>query len=363
MKWYNKILFVFTIITATALLLSYTARYISPERAWFIAYFGLAYYPLVIVNLLFCVYWLFVKKKIFFVLLIVLLIGFRSHTDHFAFHLKKKEPASAETIKLFSWNAKGLDAYNPDEPLANRAAMIQTIIDAKADIICLQEFNTYQNEATQKKNLDELLEGTGLKHTYFFKAYENRKKTRSFGMLILSKYPIINSGVVPYRNVSKLNATIFADIKIDTTIVRIFSAHLQSTQLTHKDLEFIDGGDEETTDFDTERVMGKLNSAFGMRAAQADSVRNAMDASPYPVIICGDFNDTPVSYVYHTLADNLQDAFLETGYGAGNTFIPMPFLRIDYMLYDEDAFEIYEHKRLKVKTSDHYPCVSVFSIK
>ncbi|MFN0275169.1 MAG: endonuclease/exonuclease/phosphatase family protein [Chitinophagales bacterium] len=363
MKWYHKIILFFTILAAVAILLSYTARFMNPANAWFIAYFGLAYYPIVLVNLFFLVYWLFVKRKVFVVLLIVLLAGFRSHTDHFAFHFKGKNQDAANTIKILSWNVKGLDAYNPDEPFANRERVIQTIIDEKADIICLQEFNTYQNEATQAKNLDELLEGTGLKHYYYFKAYENRKKTRSFGVIILSKFPILNSGVVPYISLSKLNATIYTDLQIDSTVVRLFSAHLQSTQLTHNDLEFIDGGDNTVTDFDKDRVMRKLNTAFSMRSVQVDSVREAMEQSPYPVIICGDFNDTPVSYVYRTLAEDMQDAFLKTGLGAGNTYVPMPFLRIDYMLFDEDVFDIYEHRKIKVKTSDHYPCTSTFSLR
>ncbi|MBC8047066.1 MAG: endonuclease/exonuclease/phosphatase family protein [Fimbriimonadaceae bacterium] len=363
MKWYNKIILFFTILAAIALLLSYAARYINPAKFWFMAYFGLGYFPIMIVNLFFLLYWFFAKRKIFFIILILFLIGFRSHTDYFAFNMRNKTTEGANTIKLFSWNVKGLDAYNPETPYKNRDPMIKTIIDAKADIVCLQEFNTYQNESDQKKNLDVLLKGTGLKHYYYFKAYENRKKTRSFGVIILSKFPIKDSGVVPYKNVSKLNATIYADIDIDGKLIRLFTAHLQSTQLTHHDLEFIDpieGSGE--TNFNTDRVVNKLNSAFRMRAAQADSVNNAIKNSPNPVIICGDFNDTPVSYTYHTVADDLQDAFLETGLGMGNTFIMMPFLRIDYMLFDEDNFEILSHKRIKTKTSDHYPTISEFEI-
>jgi endonuclease/exonuclease/phosphatase family metal-dependent hydrolase len=361
MKWHNTLIFIFTVLTAASLLLSYAAQYISPQKAWWLAYFGLAYLPVVLFNFLLLVYWLFVNRKVFFVLLLFLLAGFGAHKNAFAF---SPGPEKQENnITLLTWNVKGLDAFHPDTPFENRNAMLDVIAGVHADIICLQEFNTYQNESPERKNLDELKQRTGLQHVYYYKAYENKKKTRSFGLLILSRFPIQNTGVVNYETVSKLNASIFADITIDSVVVRLFTVHLQSTQLTHHDLEFIDPIEGSgNTNFDTEKVMHKLSSAFRLRAVQADSVRSTMDQSPYPAIICGDFNDTPVSYTYHTISKNMQDAFLQSGTGIGNTFVTLPFLRIDYMLFDTEAFTIDEFMRVNTKTSDHYPCVTKFRV-
>ncbi|MBC8174025.1 MAG: endonuclease/exonuclease/phosphatase family protein [Chitinophagales bacterium] len=362
MKWGHKIILFFTILAAIALVFSYAAMYTKPTALWWISFFGLAYFPIIIVNLIFLFYWLFVKRKVFVILLIIVLMGWKAHASYFAFAPGKKEDEE-NAMTILTWNVKGLDAYNPDAPYQNRDLMIQTISDAKPDIICLQEFNTYQNESKEKSNLEALLKATGLQHYYYFKAYENKKKTRSFGLIIFSRYPIQKTGVVEYNNVSKLNTTIYADVDINGKTIRVFTSHLQSTQLTHRDLEFVQQTQEsDSTQFDAERVAKKLNTAFQMRVQQCDSVANALEQSPYPVVLCGDFNDTPVSYTYQTVSENLQDAFLQSGLGIGGTFVALPFLRIDYMLFDEDVFTISGYKRIKTKTSDHYPVVTMFQM-
>lgn len=372
MKWYNKIILFFTVIAAIGLMLSYLAMYMSPAKFWYIAYFGLGYLPVVIVNFIFLLYWLFAKRRVFYILLVLFLVGLNAHRHSFAFNFQGDEDKIAEDtsspsvspVKILSWNVKGFDVYDPKEPYKNRDAIIETIAEAKADIVCLQEFNTYQNDSPEKSNLNEIMKATGLTHYYYYKAYENRKKTRSFGVIILSRFEIKDSGLVPYANTSELNSTIYADMDINGKIIRVFAAHLQSTQLTHRDLEFIEPSqDNDNTSFDKDRVMNKLNSAFSMRSAQADSVHEAVLASPYPVVLCGDFNDTPVSFVYQTIAEDMDDAFLQKGFGIGATFVAFPVLRIDYFLFSEDDFDILHYRKIKTRTSDHFPSVTTFSVK
>ena len=85
--------------------------------------------------------------------------------------------------------------------------------------------------------------------------------------------------------------------------------------------------------------------------------------SPYPVILCGDFNDTPVSYTYHKLSRKLNDAFIGSGIGMGTTFRGnFPYVRIDYMLYSND-FKAYRYQTGKINWSDHYPVMARFKLK
>lgn len=362
MNWFQKIILFLTGLSTLALLISYSSMLLSPKIFWWVSFFGLAYLPVLCVFLLFTLYWFFAKKKVFYFLLIILLIGYKAHANTFALHVNNSNKEEQTSYKILTWNVKGLDAYNPKVPLQNRDAIIQEIAEAKADIICLQEFNTYQNESKEKSNLQTLLQETGLPYYHYYRAYENKKETRSFGVIIFSKFPIKHTGVVSYQNTSKLNSTIYADLEIENSIVRVYSAHLQSTQLTHKDLAFVDQVDNSETDFDSERVIGKLNNAFQMRALQADSVANSIAVCKYPLIVCGDFNDTPVSYTYRKISSGLQDAFLKRGRGIGSTFIDLPFLRIDYSLFSEDYFEIQKYEKIKTKLSDHYPSLTTFSI-
>jgi endonuclease/exonuclease/phosphatase family metal-dependent hydrolase len=123
---------------------------------------------------------------------------------------------------------------------------------------------------------------------------------------------------------------------------------------------------EEMTDDDKETVNEvkslsvSLKKGFVKRSLQAQIVKDHINSSKYPVIVAGDFNDTPVSYSYRKIRRGLNDSFVTSGYGAGFTYKGnYPPNRIDYILYDNSLvsshFDI-----LKVKYSDHYPIIAWF---
>lgn len=365
MKWWHKIILFFTILIAVALGGAYLAMYISPEDFWPLAFLGLGYFPILIVYLFFCLIWFFMRKKVFAVLAIFFIVGLKSHLSYFSFGLttNNKVEEGQQTYKILQYNVKGFDAYNKEGKYFNRDKILANIQKANADIVCLQEFNTYQNHPKEKSNLDLVLKATGLEHYFYYRAIQNTKGTRSFGLVILSKFPIVDTGHLEYLSLSKLNTTVFADLLIDSDTVRVFCSHLQSTQLSHYDFEMIEASNEAETDFDAERVTNKLKTSFALRAQEADTLAKAFANSPHPLISCGDFNDTPVSYTYRKLSANLDDAFLKEGIGIGATYAPFPFIRIDYQLFDEDQFDIISQYRIKEGSSDHYPCVTVFGMK
>ena len=86
--------------------------------------------------------------------------------------------------------------------------------------------------------------------------------------------------------------------------------------------------------------------------------RKEIKASPYPAVVCGDFDDIPNSYAYFTVKGDLQDAFLKRGSGFGATFRRIsPTLRIDYIMADR-RFSVKQYTRIKVPYSDHYPIIA-----
>ena len=106
-----------------------------------------------------------------------------------------------------------------------------------------------------------------------------------------------------------------------------------------------------------------LKKGFVKRALQSQVVKDNINKSPYPVIVLGDFNDTPVSYSYRKIRKGLNDSFLNSGYGAGFTYRGnYPRNRIDYILYDDNLINSY-FEIIKVKYSDHYPIVAYFKKK
>jgi endonuclease/exonuclease/phosphatase family metal-dependent hydrolase len=121
--------------------------------------------------------------------------------------------------------------------------------------------------------------------------------------------------------------------------------------------ELTDSGESETLG-EIKSISASLRKGFITRSIQAKLVKKNIDSSPYPVLVTGDFNDTPVSYSYRRIRRGLNDSFVTSGYGAGFTYKGnYPANRIDYILYDNEL-ESRSFNILKVKYSDHYPVVA-----
>lgn len=103
-----------------------------------------------------------------------------------------------------------------------------------------------------------------------------------------------------------------------------------------------------------QRIISRLNNAYIKRSKQVEIILSKIEQSPYPVLVCGDFNDTPVSYTYRKMTKELWDAFVESGNGTGSTYIGMfPFLRIDYILHSKEL-NAYQFETHSEELSDHH---------
>jgi endonuclease/exonuclease/phosphatase family metal-dependent hydrolase len=153
---------------------------------------------------------------------------------------------------------------------------------------------------------------------------------------------------------------------MDKDTFRVYNCHLQSIQLNHEHYQFMDSLKFRYDNQQIEEIKDisfRLRDAFIKRAAQADIIAAHLSSCPHPVIICGDFNDTPVSYTYRTIKDGLQDAFSGSGWGLGRTYNgKFPSFRIDYILHSE-SIEALFFSREKVKLSDHFPIISYLKLK
>jgi endonuclease/exonuclease/phosphatase family metal-dependent hydrolase len=128
---------------------------------------------------------------------------------------------------------------------------------------------------------------------------------------------------------------------------------LASNWFKNSDYSFLQNPKKETLKKGIKGIVERMKSSYKNRAEEARAIKEHMQSSPYPIILCGDFNDTPLSYAYNTISENLKDAFKESGKGIGQSFVKIPALRIDYILHNE-SFSSYNYKRHKQKLSDHY---------
>jgi endonuclease/exonuclease/phosphatase family metal-dependent hydrolase len=187
------------------------------------------------------------------------------------------------------------------------------------------------------------------------------------GVAIFSKYPIVDSLIMHYAHpfgVRTTESLIGADIDVNGSRIRIFTTHLQSVQFRHKefhDIQIIKKVDDSILQA-SKSIVIKLKNAYRQRGDQAEAVRAQLDKSPYPAVICGDFNDVPNSYTYFTIRGGWQDAFIKKGFGIGRTYVNIsPTLRIDYILADP-RLEVLQCQKFAPPYSDHHPVVADLKI-
>ena len=254
------------------------------------------------------------------------------------------------TLKVITYNTQSMMIGHK---LADKKSMLQYISSQNADIICLQEVLVYKNpERLTLATLRDAMKQ--YPYTYYdFKHYNSK---RQFGNVVFSRYPLINKNTIHYESQSNISCQCDVAVKNDT--FRLIVNHLESYRLEKQDLHLdtlsVDGIKNST-------LVNKLKSAGKLRHKQANEVRRSIRKSPYPVIVVGDFNAIPLSYVYWKIKLGLHDCFLESSWGQlGNTYKKGPFgIRIDYILCSRNLTPI-KCEVDRVKYSDHFPvCATI----
>jgi len=239
-----------------------------------------------------------------------------------------------------------------------QSKMLELIREQDADVLCLQEFWDQAHKDERNSNI-RILKTMGFLYSYYVKSYLDNKAVQS-GVIILSKYPITDTAQTSYGLEDYAARLIHADILFRKKKIRIFTTHLQSVRFDFEEYKAIRKIKKtESPGFgDSKTIIRKLKDAYFLRGSEADLVRRKIKESPYPVIICGDFNDVPNSYTYFTIKKDMNDAFIKKGSGLGRTFqFLSPTLRIDYILTHKQ-FAVQQCKRIKIPYSDHYPVVA-----
>jgi endonuclease/exonuclease/phosphatase family metal-dependent hydrolase len=331
-------------LAVAVLLISYVSVFIPPDKFWAPAFFGMAFPFFVTANILFIVLWGIFKPKFIFFSLVAVLAGWGFVNRYVQISGKN---SVKEGIKVVSYNVQNFAGKKEAEQKASANKILDFLDEKNADIICLQEIKL------RKRNIFNIADVVN--HLSTIKHYHYASNGATFGLATFTSYPIIKMGEIRYQK--SPNMAIITDVLIGADTVRIFNVHLQSYQIDPRKYDIIDspGIDEKKDIKEIREIGGKLKRAFQTRAGQVREIRLMIDKTPYPAIICGDFNDTPVSYTYQKLRGDFKDAFVKSGKGFGQTYIgKLPSYRIDNIFYSNE-FESYAFKADDFRASDHLP--------
>jgi endonuclease/exonuclease/phosphatase family metal-dependent hydrolase len=360
-KLAGKIILIINIIAALLLLLSYSAPFINPSLIAFPAFLGLAYPFILLINILFLIYWIVRFRKEFFISFVVIIIGWGHLMNLMPINPENRHDINTidngELISVMSYNVRTFDQYNWNKNSNSVQGIFQIIEDQSPDIICFQEFLTANRpgmrETDLKKNLKDY------PHNVIYYSLKSGQNS-GFGVATFSKFPILKTSRIPFNN--SMNQAVYSDIKMGSDTIRIFNIHLQSIRFRENNYAFMDSLSLKYTNRQLEEVKEighRLKDAFVLRAEQSRIIDSYIKDSPYPVIVTGDFNDTPLSFAYRKIKKGLFDAFREVGSGFGNTYAgDLPSFRIDFILYSKEL-EAIKFSRVKSKYSDHFPVSAV----
>lgn len=355
-NWFNVIRLLFRSVVGTIngiviilFILSAFSDRISPETSILFSYLGLGFPVFCVLNLCFIIYWIFVWEWRF---VLVCLCSFflckNAVTRYFPYNKKEEVTSNEQVLKVLTYNVMGF-GYK-DHSVKKPNPIIEYIAKSGADIVCLQEYivGTSKKYLTNKKVFDAL------------KMYRYRSliPIGSSFIAVFSKYPISKSRKIKYD--TTFNGSSIHELDIKGKKLTLINNHLESFKLTMEDKShysaFIKNMNSETLDGLKSSIEHKLGPAFKVRARQAEVVAEEIKKikTDY-ILVCGDFNDTPISYVYRTIRGDLQDAYVETGRGPGITYNENFYLfRIDNILHSDNIKPI-NCTVDKVRYSDHYP--------
>ena len=210
----------------------------------------------------------------------------------------------------------------------------------KVDIACIQEYNDFSGD---KKNSES------------YKDYFPHSAFGNNDMVIYSRYPIVNKKNIDFEQTN--NSAMWVEVNVNDNIYRIYNVHLETTGFNsalHQAAKLSKKGVEVEGNAIVNAIYGNYTVGMIARSGQANMLAMDMRESEAPVIVCGDFNDVPYSYVYNTMLGDKIDGFKECGSGFMYTYRGDKKVRIDYIFHDKGLEGISYYKK-ELSYSDHYP--------
>ena len=343
LSWFNKVIFAFNIVVTVLTFVAYVLPFLAPKMFPLLSVLTLILPLFLILNGLFFIYWLLQLKRQVILSGLVLLLGITFINKFYKFSSNDIEREEKD-FTVMSYNVRLFNLFDwiPERNVGD--AILSFINEQNPDILCIQEYS--ENAKVDLR-------------VYKYKAIFMEGKQIKTGQAIFSKFPIFNKG--DFKIPAAGNNIIYADIKKGNDTIRVYNIHLQSIKIS-PDVSEISEHVDAINQSKSEQVFARIRDAFKNQEKQTEILVKHKNECKYPVIICGDMNNSPFSYVYRNIKSDLYDCFEEAGNGFGQTYKFKYYpARIDY---------IFVNKKMKVKSfttfaqfenSDHFPVMTRLS--
>lgn len=346
LSWFNKLMFFLNMVLTVSTFVAYILPFLAPKTFPFLAVLTLFMPLFFILNGLFFIYWGIQFKKRMILSGLVLLMGITFINKFYKFSAKDY-PEEEKDFTVMSYNVRLFNVFKwfeRDDVPENIRGFIN---DKNPDILCIQE---YSNSG----DIDLKV----YPHRYIFMDGKQIKTAQA----IFSKFPIIDQGIIFFPNSN--NIVVFADIKKGKDIIRVYNMHLQSIKISPDVDEINENIDVLNQGGKSQKLFYRISKAFMQQQQQAEIFKEHKNQSPYPIIICGDMNNSAFSYVYRNIKGKLKDSFEEAGIGFGATYKFRYYpARIDYIFADENMTVKKFESFPEFENSDHYPIMAKLSME
>jgi endonuclease/exonuclease/phosphatase family metal-dependent hydrolase len=345
LSWFNKGMYLLNLVLIVLTFVAYLLPFLAPKIFPFASVLTLFMPLFFLANGLFFLYWAIQFKKRMILSGLVLLVGITFFNKFYKFTAKEFQ-ASDKDFTVMSYNVRLFNVFKWLDRDDIPDTILEFINNQNPDILCIQEFST--SAAIDLK-------------VYPYKYVLMEGEQIKTGQAIFSKFPIIDQGhiVFPHSN----NNVVYADIKKGKDIIRVYNMHLQSIKISPEVGEIsenIDAINQKKSKY----LFNRISKAFKQQQEQAAIFKEHEKECKYPIIICGDMNNSAFSYVYRNIKGKLKDSFEEAGKGFGATYKFKYYpARIDYIFADE-TMEVKQFESFSdFQNSDHFPIMAKLSMQ
>lgn len=354
--------------------MSTLAAFITPGKYLIISLSGIAFPFLFLLNFVFLIFWLSRKKYLLLTLhLMVFVTGFKTFNVQWAWNQNASKAEPDSTFSVLSFNARNFDFYNWSGNYFGTSTIrhdaMNLIRELNPDIICFQEF--FHCDTGKYRIRQYMTDSLGYKEQFLVMPV-TLYRHHHWGMAIYSRYPIVSTGEIELpkpagpRKGSSINLCLYADIKVKFDTIRVYNVHFQSIRFGPNEYKMMIDQNMQASEENLKgikTIARRMKFALGLRTEQLKEVLEHQASSPYPVLFCTDFNDTPSSWAYKQVTQKLNDSFLEKGRGLGITYAgPFPTFRIDYIFHSK-MIACTDFRIINRKLSDHYPLFGRFRME